>query len=80
MEYSDTLPASPRSSVVVPTTIALLLLIVGGLNWALVGLFGIDLVATLFGTMSTGSRVVYALVGLGALYALFLLPRLSRLS
>ncbi|ATG47461.1 DUF378 domain-containing protein [Celeribacter ethanolicus] len=44
------------------------LLIVGGLNWGLVGLFGFDLVAAIFGEMSALSRIVYALVGLSALY------------
>ena len=48
--------------------ITLVLLIVGGLNWGLVGLFEFDLVATLFGEMSTLSRIVYALVGLAAIY------------
>ena len=47
--------------------ITLLLLIVGGLNWGLVGLFGFDLVAALFGEMSVLGRVVYALVGASAL-------------
>jgi uncharacterized membrane protein YuzA (DUF378 family) len=48
--------------------VTLLLLIVGGLNWGLVGLFGFDLVATLFGDMSLLSRIVYVLVGISALY------------
>lgn len=48
--------------------IALVLLIVGGLNWGLVGLFNFDLVAMLFGTMSMLSRLVYSLVGLSAVY------------
>ena len=48
--------------------ITLVLLIVGGLNWGLVGLAGFDLVAALFGDMSTLSRIVYVLVGLSALY------------
>ena len=47
--------------------ITLLLLIVGGLNWGLVGLFGFDLVAALFGEMSLLSRIVYTLVGASAL-------------
>ncbi len=47
--------------------ISLLLLIVGGLNWGLVGLFGFDLVATLFGEMSVLSRIVYVLVGVSAI-------------
>ena len=42
------------------------LVIVGGLNWGLVGFFGFDLVATLFGDMSVASRAVYVLVGLAA--------------
>lgn len=49
-------------------TITLLLLIIGGLNWGLVGLFSLDLVATIFGEMSVLSRIVYVLVGLSALY------------
>jgi len=44
------------------------LVIVGGLNWGLVGLFDFDLVATIFGDMSIISRVVYDLVGLAALF------------
>jgi len=48
--------------------ITLVLLIVGGLNWGLVGLFGFDLVAAIFGAMSPLSRIVYALVGLSALW------------
>ena len=47
-------------------TLALVLLIVGGLNWGLVGAFDFDLVATLFGEMSALSRIVYVLVGLSA--------------
>lgn len=50
--------------------ITLLLLIVGGLNWGLVGLLGFDLVAALFGEMSLLSRVVYTLVGASALWQL----------
>ncbi len=51
--------------------IALVLVIVGGLNWGLVGLFGFDLVAAIFGEMSTISRAVYSLVGLAALYTIY---------
>jgi uncharacterized membrane protein YuzA (DUF378 family) len=50
--------------------IAIILLIVGGLNWGLVGMFNFDLVATLFGEMSTLSRIVYSVVGLSAVYFL----------
>lgn len=48
--------------------IANILLIVGGLNWGLVGILDLDLVATIFGAMSAISRVIYILVGLAALY------------
>ena len=50
--------------------ITLILLIVGGLNWGLVGLFNFDLVATLFGAGSILARIVYVLVGLSALWQL----------
>jgi len=56
-------------------TVSLILLIVGGINWALVGLFNFDLVAALFGELTTLSRIVYVLVGAAALYAVFMLPR-----
>ncbi len=48
--------------------LALFLLVVGGLNWGLVGLFNFDLVAMLFGAMSGLSRLVYSLVGASAVY------------
>ena len=50
--------------------ITLLLLVVGGLNWGLVGLSGFDLVAAMFGEMSLLSRAVYTLVGVSALWQL----------
>ena len=56
-------------------TVTLVLLIVGGLNWGLVGLFGFDLVAALFGEMSALSRIVYTLVGASALWQLIPLFR-----
>jgi len=46
--------------------IALVLLVVGGLNWGLVGLFNFDLVATIFGAMSVLARIVYVVVGISA--------------
>ena len=49
-------------------TLATALLVVGGLNWGLVGAAQFDLVATLFGPMSLLSRIVYVLVGLSAVY------------
>ncbi len=58
--------------------VALVLVIVGGLNWGLVGLFSFDLVAALFGDMSALSRVVYGLVGLATLYVLVLSVKLRK--
>ena len=51
--------------------LAVILVIIGGLNWGLIGFFKFDLVAAIFGDMSAVSRVVYALVGLAALYMIF---------
>ena len=50
--------------------LTLVLVIVGGLNWGLVGLANFDLVAALFGDGSVLSRAVYVLVGLSAVYQL----------
>ncbi|MBU3901158.1 DUF378 domain-containing protein [Patescibacteria group bacterium] len=48
--------------------IAFILVIIGGLNWGLVGVWNFDLVAYLLGAGSTWAKVVYDLVGLAALY------------
>jgi len=58
------------SFMTVLSLIALVLLIIGGLNWGLYGLFGIDLVARLFGPFTVAARTVYVLVGLSALCSL----------
>ena len=47
---------------------AAVLLVIGGLNWGVVGLTGSDLVGTLFGELSPLSRAVYLVVGLAGLY------------
>ncbi|MDD4493366.1 MAG: DUF378 domain-containing protein [Eubacteriales bacterium] len=58
--------------------IALTLVIVGALNWLLVGLFEYDLVASIFGGQTTlMSRIVYSLVGISGLYCISLLFRES---
>lgn len=51
--------------------IALVLVVVGGLNWGLVGLFNFNLVDTVFGAASTLAKIVYVLVGLSAVYTVF---------
>lgn len=58
--------------------LALLLVLIGGINWGLIGAFQFDVVAWLLGPMSTASRVVYALVGIAALYCVFAAPGWRR--
>jgi hypothetical protein len=57
--------------------VSLVLLIAGAVNWGLLGLFGVDLIATFFGPMSILSRSIYVLVGLAAVWELVRLPRIS---
>lgn len=58
--------------------IALVLVVVGCLNWGLVGLVDFDLVAAIFGQMSTVSRIVYILVGVSAIYLVLIPVKLER--
>jgi uncharacterized membrane protein YuzA (DUF378 family) len=58
--------------------IAMALLIIGGLNWAMVGLFDVDVVATLFGPGSPASRIVYVIVGLAALWSIYTAAKMGR--
>ncbi len=58
---------------------AIALIIIGGINWGLVGFFQFDLVAALLGDMTALSRLVYALVGIAALiFLIWMVPRLAR--
>ena len=50
-------------------TIALILVIIGGINWGLIGFFQFNLVGSLFGSFSMLSRIIYALVGIASLYS-----------
>ncbi|WP_234817509.1 DUF378 domain-containing protein [Candidatus Williamhamiltonella defendens] len=61
-------------------TAPLILLIIGGINWLLVGLFRFDIVAALFGHESVFSRIIYVIVGICALYCFTLLPKIQELS
>ncbi len=56
-------------------TAALILIIIGALNWGLIALFRFDLVASLFGDMTALSRIVYGLVGLAGLWGISILFR-----
>lgn len=51
--------------------IALILVIIGGLNWGLVGLFRFDLVDAVLGSIDIVARIVYILVGVSALYIIY---------
>jgi uncharacterized membrane protein YuzA (DUF378 family) len=67
-----------RKHVKIFNIITLALIIVGGLNWGLVGLFGFDLVAAIFGPGSGLSHVVYILVGISAAWQI--MPLLAFMS
>ncbi len=54
-------------------TIALVLIIIGAINWGLVGIFNFNLVDAIFGAMSVISRIIYILVGISGLWAIKLL-------
>ncbi|MCL2854560.1 MAG: DUF378 domain-containing protein [Defluviitaleaceae bacterium] len=61
------------------TWTALTFIIIGAINWGLVGFFQFDLVAAIFGGMSSWvSRVIYALVGLSGLYAISFFARFDN--
>ena len=59
--------------------ILLSLVIIGAVNWGLIGFFRFDLVAYIFGDMSSLSRIVYAIVGIGGLYLLSLYGRIRSI-
>ena len=58
---------------------ALTLVIIGAINWGLIGLFRLDLVSLLFGNMTWLSRVVYTLVGISGMYLLSLYGRVTAM-
>ena len=55
--------------------LALALVVIGALNWGLIGIFGFNLVSWIFGSVTVLSRLVYILVGLGGIWSLSLLFR-----
>lgn len=58
--------------------IALVLVLIGAINWGLVGFFSFDLVRVIFGDMTIISRIIYALIGIAGLYALSFFGRLEQ--
>ena len=57
--------------------IALTLVIVGALNWLLIGLLNFDLVATLFGSMTLLTKIIYSLVGVGGIISIGLYSKIN---
>ncbi len=58
--------------------ITIALIVIGGLNWGLVGFLKFDLVAAVFGEMSSVARLVYALVGISAIYQLLRIKNVAE--
>lgn len=58
--------------------VALILIIVGAVNWGLVGLFGLDLVATIFGSMSMLARIIYVVIGIAGLWSIRIVSRVTE--
>ena len=59
--------------------VALALIIIGAINWGLIGFFQFDLVAALFGRMASWiSRIIYAVIGIAGLYSLTLFGKVSQ--
>lgn len=56
----------------------LTIVIIGAVNWGLIGFFDFDLVSTLFGQMSLLTRIIYAAVGIGGLYAISYYGRMKN--
>jgi len=52
--------------------IALILLVIGGLNWGLYGLFNLDLIAIIFGGIAILAKIIYVLVAIAAIYMIFM--------
>ncbi len=58
--------------------IAMILMIVGGINWGLVGLFDWNLVAAIFGADTWFTNLIYIIVGVAALWGIYMLAPLAR--
>ncbi len=59
--------------MMIADTIALILVIVGSLNWGSIGLFGVDVVSTIFGPGSMIARIIFSLVGIAGLWTITIL-------
>ncbi len=68
--YTKKIKTERGKSMKVIDKIALVLIIIGAINWGLIGFFGFNLVATIFGDMTVLSRIIYGLVGLSGLWGI----------
>ncbi len=68
----------PTNKLSMLEMIAMILMIIGGLNWGLVGIMDVDLVASILGAGSLLSRIVYVLVGLSAIYVAITMPKMRK--
>lgn len=59
--------------MMIADTIALILVIIGSLNWGAIGLFGVDVVSSIFGVGSLISRIIFSLVGIAGLWTITIL-------
>lgn len=73
---ADTRPKNSAARTI--DVIALVLVLIGAINWGLVGLFAFDLVAAIFGPMTVASRIIYTLVGIAGVYTIVALPSMPR--
>lgn len=60
--------------------IALILVIIGAINWLLIGLFNFNLVSAMFGERSGLSKAIYVIVGLAGIYAIWVVARISEVA
>jgi uncharacterized membrane protein YuzA (DUF378 family) len=59
--------------------LVLILVVIGALNWLLIGIFQFDLVAAIFGSQAAiGSRIIYSIIGLAGIWALSFWPKVGR--
>lgn len=68
----------PTNKLSMLDMIAMILMIIGGLNWGLVGIMDIDLVASILGAGSLLARIAYVLVGLSAIYVAITMPKMRK--
>lgn len=66
---------TPRKTLSAGSWVAIILAVVGAINWGLIGLFNFNLVAAIFGELSPVSRIVYIVVAVAGLYLLFAATR-----